>query len=163
RLASGARRREARREADADALDALADLEVQHGRRADPMRDELVGARVLDYDVAPVDADLAAAVEDRPHRPCDVRAAPRPRDVGGRHDDPRVRVLLGAYRRDELALDAEQLLDRELGLVVGALAEVELVEAPGLVEEVARRPALVVVQRPQQAVAVDADGVLDLQ
>ena len=34
------------------------------------------------------------------------------------------RLVLGAHRRDELALDAEQLLDLALGLVVGALAVV---------------------------------------
>jgi hypothetical protein len=52
-----------------------------------------------------------------------------------------------------LALDAEQLLDRRLGLAVGALAEVDLEEPQVLVEQVAGRPARVLVDAPQLQVS----------
>ncbi len=59
----------------------VAGLEVEHALRAHRMRHDLVGARVLDRDRPAVDADLAVPVEHRPHRPRDVRAAPRPGQV----------------------------------------------------------------------------------
>ncbi len=60
-----------------------------------------------------------------------------------------------------LALDAEQLLDRELGLGVGALAEVVLEQELVAVEEVAGGPAEVLVLLPDLVVDVDHDRVLD--
>ena len=119
------RRRQPRREADGEALDAVADLEVEHALGAHRVGDDLVGARVLDRDRRPFTRDLAVAVEDGPHAAGDVRAAHAPGHVRGRHDDPRLRVVLGPHRGERVALDPEQLLDRALGLLVAALAEVE--------------------------------------
>ena len=132
--------------------------------RAHRVRHDLVGARVLDGDGPAVDA--------RPRRARRGPPTPRPATYGPAAGPATSAVgttirasgsssgRIGATR---LALDPEQLLDRELGLGVAALAEVEVEQPRGLVEEVARRPALVVVERPDAAVGVDADRVLDPQ
>jgi hypothetical protein len=64
---------------------------------------------------------------------------------------------------ERLALDPEELLDRALGLRVAALAEVDVGEVAGPVEEVARRPALVVVGAPELEARVQEDRVLDVE
>ena len=67
--------------------------------------------------------------------------------------------VLGTQRRERVALDAEQLLDRQLGAEVIALAEVVLEQPCAAVEQVARGPALVLVLLPELEVRVDQDGV----
>ena len=83
--------------------------------------------------------------------------------VGGLGRQQDAGRVLGAQRRHELALDAEQRLDLALGLVVGALAVVHRVERPAGVPQVARRPALVAVEVPQLEPLVDHDRVLDAE
>jgi hypothetical protein len=59
---------------------------------------------------------------------------------------------------ERLALDPEELLDRALGLRVAALADMDVGEVAGPVEEVARRPALVVVGAPELEARVQRTG-----
>ena len=56
----------------------------------------------------------------------------------------------------------EQLLDHALGLVVGAFAEVMVADAALGVDEVVRRPVLVVERAPDRVVVVDRDRIADL-
>ena len=78
------------------------------------------------------------------------------------------RGVLGAKRRERLRELGwvglvERLLDRQLGLLVGALAVVQEAQPVAAVEEVAARPALVSVQAPDGQVGVDGDRVGDLE
>ena len=68
-----------------------------------------------------------------------------------------------ASTRDELLVDAQQLLDRPLGLLVGALAEVVEPDPPVAVDEVDRRPVVVLERPPDREVVVDDDGVADAE
>ena len=63
---------------------------------------------------------------------------------------------------DELALDAEQPLDDALGLLVASLAEVLVADDAVRVDEVERRPVVVVERAPDRVVVVDRDRVVDL-
>ena len=65
------------------------------------------------------------------------------------------------FDRDEVALDAEQLLDRALRLLVAALAEVVVADDALRVDEVERRPVVVVERVPDVVVVVDRDRVVD--
>ena len=64
---------------------------------------------------------------------------------------------------DGLLVDAQQLLDRSLGLLVGALAEVVEADAPVAIDEVDGRPVVVVERPPDREVVVDDDRVADAQ
>ena len=66
-----------------------------------------------------------------------------------------------ASTRTVLLVDAEQLLDRLLGLLVGALAEVLVPDASDAVHEVGGRPVAVVERSPDGEVVVDDDRVVD--
>jgi hypothetical protein len=62
---------------------------------------------------------------------------------------------------DGLLLDAQQLLDRSLGLLVGALADVAEADSSVAVDEVEDRPVPVVERPPHGEVVVDGDRVAD--
>ena len=64
---------------------------------------------------------------------------------------------------DGLLVDAEQRLDRSLGLLVGLLAEVREADAPVAIDEVDGRPVVVVERTPDREVVVDHDRVLDAE
>ena len=63
---------------------------------------------------------------------------------------------------DELALDAEQLLDHALRLLVAPFAEVVVADDAVRVDEVERRPVVVGEGAPDLVVVVDRDRVVDL-
>jgi hypothetical protein len=71
----------------------------------------------------------------------------------GLHTDP--------FDRDEPALDAEQLLDDALGLLIATLAEVLVDDDAVGVDQVQRRPVVVVEGAPAGVVVVDRDRVVD--
>ena len=62
-----------------------------------------------------------------------------------------------------LLVDAQQLLDRSLGLLVGALAEVVEADPPVAIDEVGGRPVVVLERPPDGEVVVDDDRVADVQ
>jgi hypothetical protein len=62
---------------------------------------------------------------------------------------------------DEWAIHPEQPLDDPLGLLVPALAEVVVADDALRVDEVERRPVVVVEGGPDRVVAVDDDRVVD--
>jgi hypothetical protein len=62
---------------------------------------------------------------------------------------------------DEVALDAEQPLQQPLRLLVTALAEVVVPDDAVRVDEVERRPVVVVEGPPDGVVVVDRDRVVD--
>src|SRR5437870_4801315 len=76
--------------------------------------------------------------------------------------DPGV-LLMAAPRRQHVALDVQQLLDRALGVRVAALAVVVVEQHPVAVEQVARRPAGRLVHPPDGERGVQADGVPDAE
>ena len=63
---------------------------------------------------------------------------------------------------DEFALHAEQPLDDALGLLVASFAELLVADDALLVDEVQRRPVVVVERAPDRVVVVDRDRVVDL-
>src|SRR4051794_31571504 len=69
------------------------------------------------------------------------------------HSDP--------FDRDGLALDAEQPLDQSLRLLVASLAEVVVVDDAVGVDEVERRPVVVVECAPDLVVVVQRDRIVD--
>ena len=73
-----------------------------------------------------------------------------------------LRLHPDAFDGDELALDSEQLLDHALGLLVAPFAEVAVADDAVRVDEVERRPVVVVEGRPDGVVVVDRDRVVDL-
>ena len=68
-----------------------------------------------------------------------------------------------ASTRTVVLVEAQQLLDRSLGLLVGALAEVLEADAPDAIDEVDGRPVVVVERPPDGEVVVDDDRVVDAQ
>ena len=68
-----------------------------------------------------------------------------------------------ASTRTSSLVDAQQLLDRPLGLLVGALAEMLEADAPVAVDQVERRPVVVVERPPDRELVVDHDRVADAQ
>ena len=119
-----------------------------------------------------------------PARSSTARRAPRSRRAAGRGRGPRCREALAALgaevglRRPEvvpvgrrldpdpldgdgLAVDAEQLLQLALGLLVAALAEVRVADDAVPVGEVERRPVVVGEGVPDPVVVVDGDRVVD--
>ena len=62
---------------------------------------------------------------------------------------------------DQLALDAEQLLDHALGLLVPAFTEVVIADDAVAVDEVQRRPVVVVEGAPDLVVVVERDRIVD--
>src|SRR5215469_5363746 len=73
----------------------------------------------------------------------------------------RLRLHTGANRRDERALDAEQLLNETLRLLVASFAEMVIADDPLRVDEVHRRPVVVVESGPDRVVVVHGDRVVD--
>ena len=59
------------------------------------------------------------------------------------------------------AVGAQQLPNRRLGLAVGALAEMLVAKAPIAVDQVERRPVVVVERAPDRVLVVEHDRVLD--
>ena len=114
---------------------------------------------MIDGQLAPVGGHRAAAVEHCPHRARFVRAAVRSFDVLGLRREQCSRRVLGSKRLERCPLDPEQLLDRQLGLLVAALAVVIVEQLAVLVEQVASRPAEVPVQVPDLVLDVDHDRV----
>ena len=132
-----------------------------------------VRARVGDRSHARVPArSVSQPMHDAP---CPTRRAPptrrrprtgpsrRPRWSCGLRHQLRAGASSGRSGCERLALDAQQLLDRQLGLRVGALAVVVLEQARPAVEQVARRPALVLVVVPHLELGVEQHGVVDPQ
>ncbi len=142
-------------------IDAVADLQRQRAGGADRMADQLVGAGVVDLDRHTVGDDRAGALEHGPDPAGLVRAAVGTGHVVGLRDQQHAGLVLGPDRRQRLDVDAEQLGDRAFGLVVGALAEVVLEQQPVLVEQIAGRPAEVVVVGERLQLGVDQHRVLD--
>jgi hypothetical protein len=62
------------------------------------------------------------------------------------------------FDADELALDAKQPLDDALGLLVASFADVVVADDAVRVDEVQRRPVVVVEGAPACVVVVDRDG-----
>src|SRR4051794_31359689 len=62
---------------------------------------------------------------------------------------------------DSVLVDAQQLLDRSLGFLVGALAEVLEPDTPEAIDDVDGRPVVAVERPPNGEVVVDNDRVLD--
>jgi len=140
---------------------AAADLELEHGGRVVRMLDEREAARLRDRDRPAVGDHVARALQHRPHGARLVRAAVGARLVLRlrRQQDPG--RVLRPDRRHRLGLDAQQLLDLPLGLVVGTLAVVQRVQRAAGVPQVAARPALVAVHVPELELGVDHDRVRD--
>ena len=109
--------RHPRREARHVAGQPLADAELEHAGRVVRMLDQRVAAGLGDRRRAAADGQLAAPVEYRPRarRPRRGRSRRRagPRSARGAAGPARPRAAPAATR---LALDAEQLLDLQLGL-----------------------------------------------
>jgi hypothetical protein len=63
------------------------------------------------------------------------------------------------FDADELALDAEEPLDGALGLLVASFADVVVTDDAVHVDEVPRRPVVVVEGAPNCVVVVDRDGL----
>ena len=72
-----------------------------------------------------------------------------------------LRLHAEALDRDELALDAEQALDHALRFLVASFAEVVVADDAVGVDEVERRPVVVVEGAPDRVVVVDRDRVVD--
>jgi hypothetical protein len=66
-----------------------------------------------------------------------------------------------SFHRHERPIDAEQLLDPTLGLLVSTFAEVLVADDAFPVDEVERRPVVVVEGAPDPVVVVDHDRVVD--
>ena len=103
----------------------------------------------------------ASAEADGARRPRSPRAAPR--YVSGEPQGVPVGGLGDAagVDADGRLVEAQQLLDRSLGLLVGALAEVPEADAPDAIDEVDGRPVVVVERPPDGEVVVDDDRVVD--
>ena len=150
------------READGVAGHAGANLERELPGRAVVVRDQLVGAGVVDLDRAAVDARPIRSPRAPPtrRRPCTAPStAPRRRRSGApaaRRPPPRAGT--GPAPADS---SRDELLDRQLGLVVAALAVVVVEQHPAVVEQVPRRPAEVAVQVPHLEIGVDRHRVGD--
>ena len=127
------------------------------------MLDQGVGAGVLDFERAAVGRHRPATVEHRPHAAGGIGARVRALDVLALLRQAGVGGVLGAERRDRLARRAEQLLDRELGVDVRALAVVVLEQAALPVPEVSGGPSEVVVQAPDLVLDVDDDRIRDAE
>ena len=72
-----------------------------------------------------------------------------------------LRLHAEPFDGDELALDAEQPLDDALRLLVASFAEVVVADHAVRVDEVERRPVVVVEGAPDLVVVVDRDRVVD--
>ena len=125
------------------------------------MGDQLVRAWVIDAQLVAVDRDRAGAVKHRPHAAGLIRAAVGAGDVLALGDQRGSRGILGTDRCERLTRGAEQLLDRQLGVTVAALAEVVLEQLVLGVEQIARGPAEVLVLIPDLMIDIDHDRVLD--
>ena len=141
--------------------EAVTDIQLEHPLRVAVVRDQLVGAGGRDLDLSAVHGGDPIALEDTPDASGLIRAAVRPRHILGLRCEQRLCAFLGPYRRYRLAFDAEQLLNRQFGLRVAALAEVVLEQPLVTVEEVARRPPDVLILLPDLVIDVDHDRVLD--
>src|SRR5207244_1316988 len=80
-------------------------------------------------------ARRARALQHRPRPTGGVRPAVAPRAVLALGHEPGAGHVLGAQRLERLSLEAHELLDRELGLLIGALAVVVLHQARVTVEQ----------------------------
>ena len=67
-----------------------------------------------------------------------------------------------AFDGDEFALHAEQPLDDVLRLLVASFAELVVADDALVVDEIERRPVVVVERAPDVVVVVDRDRVVDL-
>jgi hypothetical protein len=63
--------------------------------------------------------------------------------------------------RSELALDSEQPLDQALRFLIAALAEVLVSDSSVRVDEVQRRPVMIVESAPDRVSIVDRDRIVD--
>ena len=72
-----------------------------------------------------------------------------------------LRLHAEPFDGDELALDAEQPLDDALRLLVASFAEVVVADDAVRVDEVERRPVVVVERAPDLVVVVERDRVVD--
>src|ERR1700683_4506776 len=112
---------------------------------------------------AVVYAHSASPVQNRPYAPGFIGARIRARLVGRLDSQPVLRGVLRAQRRKWLEAHAQELLDRQLGVRVAALTVVVVEQPRSSVEQITRRPALVLVLLPQLQLAVDQHRVLDAQ
>ena len=106
---------------------------------------------------------VVAALVRRAGRRVEVLAAVVAEVGLGRAQVVPVGLLLhaDAFDGDELALDAEQLLDDALRFLVAPLAEVVVANVAVHVDEVERRPVVVVEGGPDPVVVVERDRVVD--
>ena len=147
--------------------------------RVEPVGDAPAG--LVEHDVLRPDRPLAGEgplVEAKPLGSCVAAAfveggSDRRREVLGA---PVAEIGLGSpqvvpvglrlhaepFDGDELALDAEQSLEDALRLLVAAFAEVLVADHAVRVDEVERRPVVVVEGAPDRIVVVDRDRVVDL-
>src|SRR5262249_47033996 len=108
----------------------------------------------LEHHVLASDRPLAGerpVVEPQPLARLGLMLAARVAEVRlGRAEVLPVGLRLGpdSHDVDELALDAEQLLDRSLRLLVAAFTEVVVADDAFAVDEVERRPVMVVERAP---------------
>src|SRR5437763_5140851 len=119
------------------------------------MTNKLVAAGLADRQRPAVDADLAAAVEDRPDASRPVRPGVWAHDVLALRLEHRSLDVLRAQRLVQRRLDSQQLLDRALGLRVCTLAEVALEQHSPLIEQIASGPAKIPVELPDLELGVD--------
>jgi hypothetical protein len=148
---------------------AVAELELEHAGGVDLVLDQRVAAGMGNGDRAAVGAHLAGAgsragrLEHGPHAARLVGSRPRPRLLGRRLRDACAGRILAAKRLEGIGRDLQQFADLLLRLVVGALAVVHREQPQLPVEEVARRPCLVLVLLPEPELRVEQHGVLDPQ
>ena len=109
---------------------------------------QLVGAALVERGAVARDEALAAGVAE-------IRL--------GRAETVPVGLGLDApaFDRDRLALDAEQPLQHLLGALIAPLPEMLVADDPVPVDEVERRPVVVVEGAPDRIVVVDGDRVVD--
>src|SRR5437660_11705280 len=99
-------------------------------------------------DGATVGADGALSLQDGPDAAGLIGPAVGARHVLALRGEGGAGGVLGSHRRNGLPGDAQQLLNRLLGLLVAPLAVVKVEQTALLVEQVARRPAEVPVLLP---------------
>ena len=150
----GARRRRREDQVDVARLEAVRDRAAGRVEHRVLLADRpLAGERpVVERQTvaAPVAAALAAGVAQVGLR------GPQRGPVGGLGEAAGVDA-------DGLLVDAQQPLDRPLGLLVGPFAEVVEADLPVAIDEVDGRPVVVVERAPDGEVVVDDDRVVDAQ
>jgi hypothetical protein len=118
---------------------------------------------MIDGQLATIGAHRAGAVEYSPDSARLVRPGVGTLLFLGLRDEHRPRRILRTPRLERRLGHAQQLLNRQLGVLVAALAVVVVEQRPSRVEQVAGRPSQVAVQLPDLVLGVDHDRVGHLE